>query len=113
MSSGCSTTSVINTSVTVPQVAFHTGPKSSVGLVAGTPAPASASPTAGPGANSPVQGQGQAKGPGSPSASGSPVTTSAKPTGSTTPFTGAACKSEQSGILLSVVLLVGGLAVFA
>ena len=94
----CTTTSVVNTAVTVPQVYISSG-ASATGLAAGTPAPAAASAT---GANSPIQ-PGVATG----SASSVPV-----PTKSTTPFVGAAGKVETS-MLMSVVMAAVGLAVLA
>ena len=95
----CTTTSVVNTAVTVPQVYISSG-ASATGLAAGTPAPAAASAT---GANSPIQPAGVATG----SASSVPV-----PTKSTTPFVGAAGKVESS-MFISVVMAAVGLAVLA
>ncbi|KAL9127959.1 MAG: hypothetical protein Q9217_003272 [Psora testacea] len=96
--SSCVTTTVIDTSVTVPQVAFTTS-NSAVGLVAGTPAAAPASPTA-------------VVPPGVPAPSGIGAPTAPSVTG-VTPFTGAAAKAGQNGVLMSMVFAAVGFAVLA
>ena len=98
----CTTTSVLQTSVTVPQVAF-TGTGSNVGLIAGTAPPAAqaAAPTeeAAPTGAAPV-------------GSNAPIAPST--TAPVAPYTGnMGCKSGASGVVLSVVLAAMGLALFA
>jgi hypothetical protein len=92
----CTTTSVVNTAVTVPQVYISSGP-AATSLAAGVPAPVVASAT------SAVQAAGVASG----TASSVPV-----PTKSTTPFVGAAGKVEGS-MIMSIVVAAIGLAVIA
>lgn len=98
----CTTTSVVNTAVTVPQVYISSG-VSATGLAAGTPAPAAAAAT---GVNSPVQPV-QPQGVPLGTASSVPV-----PTTSTTPFVGAAGKMESS-MFMSVVAAAVALVVLA
>ena len=108
MASGCTTTSLLQTAVTVPQVAFTTGASSSVGLAAGSPAPASAAATGAPGAPAAPAAAG-AQIPGVAAGSSSAVV--AKPTG-VTPFTGAATKAGPSSAI-AVVFGVVAMAIFA
>jgi len=96
----CTTTSVVNTAVTVPQVYISSG-VSATGLAAGTPAPAAAAAT---GANSPIKPQSAPL--------GSAPSSVPLPTKSTTPFVGAAGKVETS-MLMSVFMAAVGLAVLA
>jgi len=128
----CATTTVINTAVTVPQVAFTTS-QSAVGLIAGTPTPAAAPPTSvgppvpaganvngpissaqsGVGANPPIAGLGGNLN--SPVAAPAPVGSVApitKPSNGVVPFTGGAVKSGSSTIFMSIVVAVAGFAVF-
>jgi hypothetical protein len=96
MVGGCTTTSLLQTAVTVPQVALSTGDSSSVGLVAG-PAPVQAAATGAPAAGVPGV------------AAGSSSAVIAKPTGSIS-FTGAASKSSVSVVFVAAI---AGLFVFA
>ena len=136
MAPSCMTTSVLNTAVVVPQVAFTTA-NSNVGLVAGTPAPAAAAPTGvkspATNVNSPIA---PAAAPGSPAAPGvssnqpaspagvaqppviapsspSGYTVSPSSTASVVPFTGAATRSTSGGVLLSAVFAVAGYVILA
>ncbi|KAL8902702.1 MAG: hypothetical protein Q9207_004454 [Kuettlingeria erythrocarpa] len=105
-----SCSSLLSTQVVVPQVGFTTVPSApgetsspSVGLAAGSPAPVPATPTAGPGANSPVGATTFGTVVGSASAVGS-----VRPPGSTgaIPFTGAASGVKATtgfGVLAGVV----------
>lgn len=93
----CTTTSVLQTQVTVPQVAFTTS-GSDVGLVAGTAPPPGETPPSQPpteagavGSNTPI----------APTSTG------------VTPFTGGAAKPERSAIIISFVLAAFGLAYLA
>ena len=128
MQSGCTTTTVLNTQVTVPQVAFATPTPGKVGLVAGTPAAAPAQPTnanspqqpaaspapAASNANSPVAPAAAPPAPAVPAPSGNAGSTGSaiQPSTSVTPFTGAAAKVGSSSVFMSVFLAVAGLAVF-
>ncbi|KAK3167340.1 hypothetical protein OEA41_010467 [Lepraria neglecta] len=106
MPSGCTTTQLLTTQVTLPQVAFSTGASSSVGLVAGTPAPAQAAATGAPAAPAPA-----APVPGVAGASSSaPIST---PTSTVAPFKGAAARTGSSSMAISVVFAALGLFVFA
>ena len=96
MAPGCTTTSLLQTAVTVPQVAFTTGSSSSVGLAAGSPAPAQAAATSPP-APAGVPGV----------AAGSSSGIVAKPTGAV-PFTGAAAKADPSSVF---TVIAGAIAV--
>lgn len=96
----CTTTSVLTTQVTVPQVAFVTS-GSGVGLVAGNAPPAG---EAAPPSEQPVQTEVGPVGSNTPIA---PTSTGV------TPFTGAAARSEKNVFLLSFVLAALGLAALA
>ncbi len=89
----CKTTSLLQTAVTVPQVAFTTGASSSVGLQAG-PAPAQAAAT-----NSPAAAPGPIPG----IAAGSSSAALPKITGTTQPFTGAAAKAGPSSVVAVII----------
>ncbi|KAI4166785.1 MAG: hypothetical protein LQ346_009090, partial [Caloplaca aetnensis] len=105
-----SCSSLLSTQVVVPQVGFTTAPSApgetsspNVGLAAGSPVPVPATPTAGPGANSPVGATTLGTVVGSASAVGS-----VRPPGSTgaIPFTGAASGVKATtgfGVLAGVV----------
>ena len=96
MASGCTTTSLLQTAVTVPQVAFTTGASSSVGLAAGSPAPAQAGVT-----GAPAPAAGAAGGvPGVAAGSSSGIVASA--TGPAV-FPGAATKAGPSSVIAVIV----------
>ena len=107
MAAGCTTTTLLSTSLAVPQMHFATS-GTSVGLAAGTPAANEAGATAAP-APAPAPAPGVA---GVAGVSGS-VTPSPTPTGTTVSFKGAAAKASHSGVFLSVVLAAVGLVVYA
>ena len=110
MAAGCTTTTLLSTSLAVPQMHFATS-GTSVGLAAGTPAANQAGATAAP-APAPAPAPGVAGVAGVAGASGS-VTPTVTPTGTTTPFQGAATKASHSGVFLSVVLAAVGFVVYA
>ena len=96
MASGCTTTSLLQTAVTVPQVAFTTGASSSVGLAAGSPAPAQAAATG------PASPAGAPAGAPGVAAGSSSAVVATKPT-SAIPFTGAAAKAGPSSVVAVVI----------
>lgn len=131
MASGCTTTSLLNTQVIVPQVAFSTMHPGQVGLVAGTPAPAPAAPTAGPGVKAPIQPVSSmpaapasdiansppapaAAAPAAASPTGSVVASPAlsQPSSSVQAFTGVASASGSNSIFMCVFLSIAGFLVF-
>ena len=107
MAPGCTTTSLLSTQIAVPQMHFVTS-GTSVGLAAGTPAANEAGTTATPAPAVPVPGVAGVAG-----ASGTATLTSVSSTPSPSPFKGAAAKTSQNGVFLSVVLAAIGVVVYA
>ena len=117
MNSGCTTTSVLSTQVTVPQVAFTTPQPGKVGLVAGTPAPApaptttaAAAPPVYTSANSPVVPVSAPPAPVASTGTGS-TTPYYSPSASVQPFTGAATNVGGSSVFMTIVLAIAGFVV--